>query len=138
MTEQTWIDAEEACAVLGVGRSRFLRLVGEHPTRLGHDTGRGYRRSLVLALAKARGDVRPSTLIERTEAATILGVGLDRFNQLVREHPTRLGRRRTARGYRTLYLRSAVEALRKRREGERAPAYPKRGSALRATTGGQR
>jgi len=136
MTEQTWIDATEACAVLGVGPSRLRSLAREHPTRLGHRRGQGYRRGLVLALAKARGDIRPATLIDRTEACAVLGVGLDRFNQLAREHPTHLGRRRTGRKYRTLYLRSAVEALRKAREGERAPVYPKRGSALRTTTRG--
>jgi hypothetical protein len=137
MTEQTWIDTAQACALLGVGPSRLRSLAREHPTRLGHRKGKGYRQALVLALAKARGDVRPSTLVDRVEAAEILGVGLDRFNQIAREHPTHLGRRRTGRKYRTLYSRAAVTALKTSREGARAPAYPKRGSALRATTRGQ-
>lgn len=141
MTPQR-ISRERAAELLGVGTSRLRALARAHPTQLGcridERTGaRTYDEDQVHALATKRGTVLPETRLTRRSAAELLGVGIDRFNQLVRDdHPRRLGHRRTALG-RATYSRKAVEALKRRREGVRSPRYPQRGSRLPDALRGQ-
>jgi hypothetical protein len=138
----TRISRERAAELLGVGTSRLRALARLHPTQLGcridEATGvRTYDEAEVRALATKRGTVLPESRLTRRAAAALLGVGIDRFNQLVRDdHPKRLGHKRTTLG-RATYSRAAVEALKRRREGNRAPVYPRRGSRLPEALRGQ-
>jgi hypothetical protein len=124
---------------LGVSPPSAVRLMREHgiePEWNPATAQRTWSAAEVDALAAKRAPELPPSRLYATEAAALLGIKRDRFNQLVRDHPTRLGFKRAARN-RSTYLRSAVEALKRRREGPKAPAYPKRGSALTDKTRGQ-
>jgi len=138
MTTETRLTREQAAQRLGVGLVRLRSLARERGlTSTVDEFGtRTYSATEVDALVAKRSLDLPPSRMFRADAAKFLGVGIDRFNQLVREDPKRLGRRRVARG-RSTYLRTAVEALKRRREGPRAPAYPKRGSAHTGRTRGQ-
>lgn len=131
----TRLTREQAAEILNVGTSRLRALARSHPTQLGckwdqATATRTYSAAQVRALAKQRTDVVPDTRLTRAQAAALLGVGLDRFNQIVREDgPRRLGHERTRLG-RATYSRAAVEALKRRRESDRAPRYPQKGSRL--------
>lgn len=141
----TRMSRAEATELLEVSPGRLRSLAREHPQGLGglFDTRPAsatymtftYDRGMVTRLARQRGNTPVVGRFTKAEAAAVLGVGQDRFNQLVREDPNRLGRERNARG-RSTYCRVAVEALKRRREGKGAPVYPRRGSAHTGQTRG--
>jgi len=136
----TRLTREQAAEILKIGTSRLRALARSHPTQLGCQLdathGRTYSAAQVRALAEQRSEDVPEGRLTRPQAAGLLGVGIDRLNQLVREDRRHLGRKREASG-RTTYSRAAVEALKRRREGARAPRYPRRGSRLPEALRGQ-
>lgn len=143
----TRMSRAEATELLEVSPGRLRSLAREHPQALGglFDTRPAsatymtftYDRGMVARLARQRGNTPVVGRLTKAEAAAVLGVGQDRFNQLVREDPNRLGRERNARG-RSTYSRAAVVALKQQREGKGAPVYPRRGSAATGQTRGSR
>jgi hypothetical protein len=91
-----WFSRPEAAAALGIGVPRFLQLRREHHgLGIYFDEATGaerYPRDVVLDLVDRRRGAHDPDLVTRAEAAAILGVGVERFRQIARQHPTRFGR----------------------------------------------
>lgn len=124
------LTVRQAADLLGVSESQVRSLHQRHG--LGYQAGdrraqtpSTYSGRMVRALkAKREAHQAPGRLTKR-EAADLLGVTVDRLNQLIASEHDQLGRREHARG-RISLSKARVEALARRRL--RAPRYPLAGS----------
>ena len=119
----------EAADLLGVSESQVRSLHQRHG--LGYQAGRRpdvpstYSARQVHALKTRREAHLAPGRVTRQQAADLLGVTVDRLNQLIRSETDHLGRREHTPGRVSLSL-ARVEALKRRRA--RAPRYPRAGS----------
>jgi len=129
MHNTTRMTLREVADLLGVSESQVRSLHSRH--NLGYRQGQRplvpstYSARLVLALKARREAHQADGRLTRRQAADLLGVTVDRLNQLVREEHDRLGRKEHARG-RVSLSKARVEALARRRA--RGPRYPRAGS----------
>ena len=123
------LTGRQVADLLGVSESQVRSLHQRH--NLGYRAGRRpdvpstYSARKVLALKARREAPEAPGRLTRQEAADLLGVTVDRLNQLIRQEHDHLGRREHARG-RVSLSKARVEALRLRRL--KAPRYPRAGS----------
>lgn len=123
------LTTREAADLLGVTESQVRSLHQRHG--LGYRAGKKpgtpstYSGVKVHALKARREAHEAPGRLTRQRAADILGVSIDRLNQLVRADPRKLGRREHERG-RVSLSEAQVRALALRRS--RAPRYPLAGS----------
>jgi hypothetical protein len=123
------LTTREAADLLGVSISQLRNLSRGHG--LGYRAGRGndnppsYSGRMVRALKSRREGHTAPGRISRQDAADLLGIKIDRLNQLIRDEEDQLGRKHHPRG-RVSLSKARVEALKRRRS--RAPQYPRSGS----------
>lgn len=129
MEKTARLTAREAADLLGVSESQVRSLAARH--NLGYRAGKRpdvpstYSARRVQQLKNKREAHLAPDRVTRQQAADLLGVTVDRLNQLIRAEHDKLGRRRHA-GTRISLSRAKVEALARRRS--RAPRYPLPGS----------